>query len=455
MTLSIAIVGRPNVGKSTLFNRLVGKKVALTHDLPGLTRDWREAEANLMGYEFMLRDTAGIEDGRDGLDANIRAHTINAAKSADVLLFVFDAREGIAAADKMLARELRKLGKPIYLLANKCEGNIVKAQLAEAYTLGLGQPVPISAEHGEGIAHIFEILEPHFKEDAGETGEDADEDESEEAAAQKPMRLVIMGKPNAGKSTLVNALLGEQRMITGPEAGITRDAIDIDWEWRGRPIKLYDTAGVRRKSRIGEKLEELAVGDTIKCLRYADLIVLMVDAQEGITQQDLTLADLIEREGRAIVIAVNKWDAIKDKSAKRKEIEEQIEESLPQLRGVPVAYISAANAQHLDQLMKAVAAQYDIWNKRIGTGALNAWLEKTVEAYPPPMVKGRRIKIRYGTQIKTRPPAFAFFANQDLPTTYERYLLNQLREYFDMPGVPVRFNWRKGGNPYDKKKKKA
>jgi GTP-binding protein len=463
MTFTVAIVGRPNVGKSTLFNRLVGKKLAIVDDRPGVTRDRRLGEAHLADLDFNVIDTAGLEDTfDDSLESRMREQTETAVAQADLALLVIDGRDGITPLDEHFARRLRKGRTPVILVANKCETQASTHGVMEAYRLGLGDPVPISAEHGQGLSDLYESIRPHA-EKAGAVAErngPGDEVDAEleplpedEAEAPKHLQMAIIGRPNVGKSTLVNSLLGQERLLTGPEAGITRDSIAIDWSWKGRPIRLIDTAGLRRRSKVVEKLERLSGADTQRALTYAHVAVLVLDANDMLEKQDLTIARHIVDEGRGLVIAANKWDAIEDKTAALKKLRERIDYSLPQVKGVPVVTISAMTGRNLDKLMAAVLKTYDLWNLRIPTARLNRWLDGTTQAHPPPLVAGKRIKIRYMTQIKTRPPTFALFAakGEDLPDAYHRYLLNGIRESFGLEGVPLRLILRKGVNPFDKK----
>ncbi|MBB3019858.1 GTP-binding protein [Microvirga lupini] len=447
MTPTVAIVGRPNVGKSTLFNRLVGKKLALVDDRPGVTRDRREGEARLGDLEFRIIDTAGLEEAtEESLLGRMRAQTEAAIADADVILFVIDARVGILPADRPFAEMVRRSGKPVILIANKAEGAGGMAGAYEAFGLGLGDPVPLSAEHGEGMADLFEALMPHFSH----PDEMEDEDDP-----NKPLQVAIVGRPNAGKSTLINRMVGEDRMLTGPEAGITRDSISLDWEWRGRAIKLFDTAGIRKRARVEDKLEKLSVADALRAVRFAEVVVILLDATIPFEKQDLTIVDLVEQEGRALVIGLNKWDLVADQKGLLSDLKEKAARLLPQVRGAPVVPLSGLAGSGIDPLMKAVLHVYEKWNTRISTARLNQWLSEAIEANPPPAVSGRRIKIRYMTQIKSRPPHFAVFGNQldALPKSYTRYLVNGIREAFDLPGTPIRVSLRMGQNPFDKERK--
>ena len=461
MSFTVVLVGRPNVGKSTLFNRLAGKKLALVDDTPGVTRDWRSAPAHVGGLSFTVVDTAGLEDVTDdSLEARMRRQTEQALARADVALFIIDARAGITPLDRHFANLLRRGKTPVLLVANKTEGKAGQPGMFEAYELGLGDPIPLSAEHGEGMADLVEALLPYAPpEDAGEVEEKddgfdpsipvGDQPEPEEDRS-KPIQIAIVGRPNVGKSTLLNSLLGEERVLTGPEAGMTRDAITVDWEWRDRRFKLVDTAGMRRRARVDEKVEKLAVADSLRVIRMANVVVLVVDAAAILDKQDLTIARLVISEGRALVIAVNKWDTVDDRAMALRQVEDKLQASLGYIKGVKVVTISALKGHKLDTLLDGVLETYTVWNRRIPTAQLNRWIEGVLEHHPPPLVEGRRVKIRYVTQVKTRPPTFALFVNKplDLPESYQRYLTTHLRDSFDMPGVPVRLLLRKGKNPY-------
>ena len=464
MTFTVAIVGRPNVGKSTLFNRLVGKRLALVDETPGVTRDWREGEGAIAGMTFRVLDTAGLEEApEDTLAGRMRRQTEQALAAADVALFLIDARAGVTPLDEHFAALLRRRETPVVLVANKCEGRAGEAGLIDAYALGFGDPLPVSAEHGEGMADLFDALRPYAEaegagtEDGG-AGEEAREDEAPEAEAERgPLQLAIVGRPNVGKSTLVNRLLGAERLLTGPEAGITRDAIAVDWTFEGRPVRLIDTAGLRRRARVEGKLEKLSGADAMRAVRFAQVVVLLLDAEAPLEKQDLTIARQVVEEGRALVVAANKWDLVEDRAAALRALRERLEDSLPQVRGVPVVTISALEGRNLDRLMRAVFAIYDLWRSRVPTAKLNDWLAAVTGAHPPPMgAGGRRIRLRYATQVKTRPPTFAVWCSRprELPESYVRYLANGLREDFALDGVPLRIHLRKGENPYERRARK-
>lgn len=455
MSFTVAIVGRPNVGKSTLFNRLAGRRLALVNDQPGLTRDRREAQTEIGIWAVTLIDTAGLESGNAGLTARMRQQTEAAIEQADLILFLIDARAGVIGADEMFAELVRNSGKPVVLAANKSEGRAAEAGFYEAFELGLGEPLAISAEHGLGFGEVSEAIEQACQEQACQEKAErnaGEEEGAEQDEGQRALRIAIVGRPNVGKSTLVNAVLGEDRMITGPEAGITRDAIASEVEWAGRPLRLFDTAGLRRKARVAGKAEELSVGDTLKAIRFAEVVILLLDAEQPFEKQDLQIASLIAQEGRALVIAVNKWDLVRERDQRRNELREACLRLLPQVKGVALVPVSAMSGRGVDKVMNAVLAADELWNRRIPTHALNKWLGAALDAHPPPAISGRRVKLRYMTQANARPPTFVVFCSQPkaLPASYSRYLVNGLRESFDLPGVPIRLNLRKGKNPYAK-----
>ncbi|MGB6938542.1 MAG: ribosome biogenesis GTPase Der [Xanthobacteraceae bacterium] len=454
MSFTIAIVGRPNVGKSTLFNRLVGRRLALVDDLPGVTRDRREGDARLGDLEFKAIDTAGLEDAeRESLSARMQAQTAAAVTQADAVLFVVDARAGVTPSDRAFADVVRKSGKPAILVANKSEGRAGAEGAFDAYTLGLGDPIPVSAEHGEGLVDLYDALRAALPE---ATAEPEDEDAIVAARGEQPIRIAIVGRPNTGKSTLINHLLGEERLLTGPEAGITRDAIAVDLTWNGKPFRIHDTAGLRRRSRIDEKLEKLSVADTLNAVRFAEVVIVLIDAQAPFEEQDTRIADLVEREGRAIVVAINKWDTVEAEPGALSRLRTSVDRMLPQIKGVPVAVLSAKTGDGLDKLMAAVMKAYAVWNRRLPTAALNRFLQDAISANPPPAISGRRFRLDYITQPKSRPPTFVLFCAraEALPETYRRYLINGLRENFDLPGTPIRLALRAKANPYAKKRRR-
>jgi GTPase len=457
MSFTIAIIGRPNVGKSTLFNRLVGQKLALVDDLPGVTRDRREGEGKLYDLAFTIIDTAGLDEGAKGsLTARMQEQTETAIAQADALMFVIDARMGLTPNDRAFADFARRANKPVVLVANKAEGKHGEVGAMESYALGLGDPVQISAEHGEGMSELYDALRELMPEPVGDAEERDDEDISEEEAATRPIRVAIVGRPNAGKSTLINKLLGEERLLTSPEAGTTRDSIAVEIDWQGRKFRVFDTAGLRRRSRIEEKLEKLSVADALRAVRFAEVVVMMMDTQNKFEEQDLRIADLIEREGRAIVLAVNKWDLVERKPNLISAMRTDADHWLPQVKGAPVVAVSGLTGEGIDRLMTAIQQAYTIWNRRVPTAALNRWFEHAVDNNPPPAVSGRRLKLNYITQTKARPPSFVLFCSRAdaVPTSYLRYLTNSLREAFDLPGTPVRITLREKANPFAHKRKR-
>ncbi len=446
--LKVSVIGRPNVGKSTLFNRLAGKKLALVHDQPGVTRDWREAQGSLFDLDFTVIDTAGVEEAdKESLAGRMTATTKSALEQSDVALFVVDARAGLTSTDRDVAAILRKSSKPIILIANKCDNNLPDG-FDELHALGLGEPVAISAEHNMGMRDLYEVLKPFVEVDE----EPVEEIEltPEEEDANKPLHMAIIGRPNAGKSTLVNALVGYDRMLTGPEAGLTRDAVHIAWEYDNRPIRLVDTAGLRRNTKVHEKVEEMSVAETERAVRLAHIVVLVVDATEMFEHQDLHLAQMVEREGRGLVIAINKWDLVPNKEEVTAALRAFLDKNIAQLPDIPIVMTTAIKGQKLDKLMAAVFEMYEKWNRRISTSELNRWLQPLLDHHPPPLTAGRPIKIRYMTQIKTRPPTFNIWVNKptNLPETYLRYLANDFRRTFEMGGVPLRLYTKKSDNPY-------
>jgi len=454
MSFTVAIVGRPNVGKSTLFNRLVGARRALVDDQPGVTRDRREGEGRLGDLCFKVIDTAGLEDSAaESLSGRAQAQTAAAVAQADAVLFLVDAHAGATGADRTFADLVRKSGKPAILIANKSEGRAGEAGALESYSLGLGDPVAISAEHGEGFAGLYAALREALPEATANVDEDA---EAPAAAEDKPIRIAVVGRPNTGKSTLINRLLGEERLVTGPEAGITRDAIAVDLTWRGRRLRIHDTAGLRRRSRVEEKLEKLSVADALNAIRFAEVVIVLVDAEAPFEEQDARIADLVEREGRAIVIGFNKVDLIERQPGVRPRLREEADRVLPQIKGVPVVALSARTGEGLDRLMAAVMESYAVWNRRVPTAALNRFLSHATETHAPPAIRGRRLKLSYMTQAKSRPPTFVLFSSRAsaLSETYRRYLINGLREAFKLPGTPIRLTLRAKDNPFAGRKRR-
>ena len=474
MSFTLAIVGRPNVGKSTLFNRLVGKKLALVDDQPGVTRDLREGAARLADLRFTVVDTAGLEEVTDdSLQGRMRRLTERAVDMADICLFMIDARVGVTPSDLVFADILRKKSAHVILAANKAEGKAADAGVIEAYSLGLGEPIRLSAEHGEGLNDLYTHLMPiadgfaeRAQTDAPETDVDLTEEEAELGDEEtpmpvptktKPLQVAVVGRPNAGKSTLINQIMGEDRLLTGPEAGITRDAISLQTDWFDVPMRIFDTAGMRKRAKVQEKLEKLSVSDGLRAVKFAEVVVVLLDADIPFEQQDLRIADLAEREGRAVVVAVNKWDLETDKQGKLKDLRESFERLLPQLKGAPLVTVSAKTGRGMDRLHNAIMRAYEVWNRRVTTAQLNRWLSGMMEAHPPPAPQGKRIKLRYMTQAKTRPPGFVVMCSHPdkVPESYNRYLVNGLRLDFDMPGTPIRL-WMRGqsdANPYKGRKK--
>ncbi len=468
MSFTLAIVGRPNVGKSTLFNRLVGRKLALVDDQPGVTRDLREGDAKLFDLRFTVIDTAGLEDVTDdSLQGRMRRLTERAVDMADICLFLVDGRVGLTATDEVFADILRKRGARVILGVNKAEGRAGDGGAIEAWSLGLGEPIRLSAEHGEGMDDLYTALLPlegEFKEreadnspevDLDISDEDAEREEDIEAfrpTAKKPLQIAVIGRPNAGKSTLINKILGFDRLLTGPEAGITRDAISVRADWMGTPIKIFDTAGMRKKARINEKLEKLSVADGIRAVRFAEVVVVLLDVEIPFEVQDLRIADFAETEGRAVVVAVNKWDLEGEKQEKLAELKEMFDRLLPQLRGAPLITVSGKTGRGLDRLHDAIVKAHEVWNRRVPTARLNTWLGAMVESHPPPAPQGRRIKLRYMTQVKQRPPGFIVMCSHpdEMADSYKRYLVNGLRQHFDLPGTPIRLTFRGQGekNPF-------
>jgi len=466
MSLTVAIIGRPNVGKSTLFNRLVGKRVAIVDDMPGVTRDRREGDATLSDLHFKVIDTAGLEDVHDeSLESRMREQTETAFLEADVGLMMIDARTGPTPIDEHFVSWLRRHDTPVILVANKCEGAAGQAGLLESYALGLGEPVPLSAEHGQGLVDLYDALRPYAdaasEKEAWDKRQRQDDDlppldsgneDDDDAVLNRPLQLAIVGRPNVGKSTLINKLLGEDRMLTGPEAGITRDSIMVPWAYKGRQINLIDTAGLRRRAKVTGKVEALSGAETRRAIDFAQVVAIVLDARDMLEKQDLIIASNVIDEGRALIIVVNKWDLIKNKKEALDKLHDRLQTSLPQVRGIPIVTVSAKNDRKLDKILDAVLDVFEVWNRRVSTAKLNRWLEHVLEHHQPPLVGGRRVKIRYMTQPKTRPPTFALFVShaKGLPEAYARYMANALREDFELWGVPLRIAVRKGHNPFAK-----
>ena len=454
MTFTLAIVGRPNVGKSTLFNRLVGKRLALVDDRPGVTRDRREGDARLGDLRFRIVDTAGFDEAApDTLTGRMMAQTAAALESADAILFLIDARAGLAPIDRVFADLVRRTGKPVIVVANKSEGRAGGAGALEAYELGLGDPVALSAEHGEGLSDLYDAIRVVLPDHTAPAEDEDDADD--ENAPDRPIRVAVVGRPNAGKSTLINRLLGEERLLTGPESGITRDAIAVELAWKGRAFRLFDTAGMRKRARIEEKLEKLSVADALNAIRFAEVVVVLMDSERPFEEQDLRIADLVEREGRALVLGMNKWDLVAAKGGAGK-LRQEAEHWLPQVKGVPIVAVAGLTGDGLDRLMQAVVDAHAVWNKRVSTNQLNRWLTDAVSTHPPPAVSGRRLKLNYITQPKSRPPSFVLFCSRAdaIPESYLRYLVNSMRDTFELPGTPIRVTLREKDNPFAGRAKK-
>jgi GTP-binding protein len=446
MTFTLAIVGRPNVGKSTLFNRLAGRKLAIVHDRPGVTRDRRYAEAQLGDLAFRIVDTAGFEEAAgNSIEARMRAQTEAAIAEADVTLFVIDAREGLTALDEIFADILRRASTPVIVIANKSESSKAIHGQAEAFTLGFGEPIAVSAEHNLGLDTLYDALSALMEP---EPEPEVPVEDTE--AAEKPLRIAVVGRPNAGKSSLINQLIGEERFVTAPEAGTTRDALSVDWDWKGRAVKLFDTAGLRKRAKVTDQVEGLSTADSIRAIRFAEAVLLILDVTLPLEKQDLTIADLVIREGRALVIVLNKWDLVRDRDGMKRQIRKMIDDALHQIAGVRIVFVSAMTGEGIEEIMPEVAAMLERWNSRVPTHALNRWLEEALARHAPPIAKGRRLKLRYITQAKTRPPGFVLFTTRpaEVPDDYLRYLINSLRETFGLGGIPIRLLLRKGKNPY-------